>query len=248
MTSGMSGGVPGTLSCAEAEVSLGALVLGALDPVERRQVETHLASCAACREVLAELAPLPGLLNRITATQAAAGLAPAPVTLLDAALARSSAAQQARRRTRLVLAAVAAAVVAGVIAAGATVMVRAVGGGSSPPVAQSSVTTAPSGPVVSSALWDGVSAGGQVHAAVVVTPQQPGARLSLTLSGVSSGQRCDLVVESATGEREVTASWQATYGGMATVTGSTAIPPSRISRMLVTTPDGQSLVELRPQS
>lgn len=252
MTSDLGGtGLPGTLSCAEAEVSLGALVLGALDPVERRQVEIHVSSCPDCRESLAELAPLPGLLNRITATQAAVGLSPAPVTLLDAALARSSSARRARRQIRMVLTAAAAAAVAAVIAVGATVMVRGVGEG--PPTAQSSTVTTPpsgsgSGLVGSSALWDGVSAGGQVHAAVVVTAQQPGARLALTLSGVLSGQRCDLVVESASGAREVTASWQATYGGMASVTGSTAIPPSQISRMLVTTPGGQNLVELRPRS
>ena len=76
------------------------------------------------------------------------------------------------------------------------------------------------------------------------TAQTSGARLSMTLSGVRSGQRCNLVIESADGRREVPASWQATYAGEATVTGSTSVTPERISRMLVATPEGATLLQL----
>jgi hypothetical protein len=41
-----------------------AYVLGALAPVERLAYEDHLARCGRCREAVAELAPLPGLLAR----------------------------------------------------------------------------------------------------------------------------------------------------------------------------------------
>jgi anti-sigma factor RsiW len=51
--------------CTDVEQSLGALVLGALEPAERDAVETHVRSCPRCSTLLAELAPLPGLLNRI---------------------------------------------------------------------------------------------------------------------------------------------------------------------------------------
>ena len=47
------------------EESLGALVLGALDPAERDQVENHARECPSCAAMLSELAPLPGLLHRI---------------------------------------------------------------------------------------------------------------------------------------------------------------------------------------
>ncbi|MBX6167003.1 MAG: zf-HC2 domain-containing protein [Thermobispora bispora] len=41
-------------------LSLGVYVLGALEPRERAYVEEHLVGCAACRNELVRLAPLPG--------------------------------------------------------------------------------------------------------------------------------------------------------------------------------------------
>jgi anti-sigma factor RsiW len=46
-------------------IEVGAYVLGALVPAERDAFEKHLATCAICREEVAELAVLPGLLGRI---------------------------------------------------------------------------------------------------------------------------------------------------------------------------------------
>ncbi|HKH08625.1 MAG TPA: zf-HC2 domain-containing protein, partial [Agromyces sp.] len=43
-----------------------AYVLGALSPVERREYEEHVAGCDECRRSIAELAPIPGLLARLT--------------------------------------------------------------------------------------------------------------------------------------------------------------------------------------
>lgn len=46
-------------------IEVGAYVLGALVPAERAAFEKHLADCAICREEVADLAVLPGLLGRI---------------------------------------------------------------------------------------------------------------------------------------------------------------------------------------
>ncbi|MEV1288298.1 zf-HC2 domain-containing protein [Micromonospora sp. NPDC049679] len=43
----------------------GAYVLGALSPAERAAYEHHLGGCAACRQAVAEIAVLPGLLGRL---------------------------------------------------------------------------------------------------------------------------------------------------------------------------------------
>lgn len=43
----------------------GAYLLGALAPAERAAYERHLAGCASCREAVAEIAVLPGLLGRL---------------------------------------------------------------------------------------------------------------------------------------------------------------------------------------
>jgi len=56
-------------TCAEVQESLGVLVLGALDPAERETVEAHVRVCPPCAAVLAELAPLPGLLNRAASSE-----------------------------------------------------------------------------------------------------------------------------------------------------------------------------------
>jgi len=50
----------------------GAYVLGALSPSERSAFERHLAECAACREAVAYVAVLPGLLGRLSSADAVA--------------------------------------------------------------------------------------------------------------------------------------------------------------------------------
>jgi predicted anti-sigma-YlaC factor YlaD len=54
-----------TWDCAEARMSLGVYVLGAIDPAERAQVDAHLATCKDCRDELAGLAGIPALLARV---------------------------------------------------------------------------------------------------------------------------------------------------------------------------------------
>lgn len=50
--------------------ALGAYVLGALERAERAGLEAHLETCEVCREELDRLAPLPGLLSRLTLDEA----------------------------------------------------------------------------------------------------------------------------------------------------------------------------------
>ncbi len=54
----------------------GAYVLGALSPSERAAYERHLATCSFCREAVADIAVLPGLLGRLDAADLAAMLEP----------------------------------------------------------------------------------------------------------------------------------------------------------------------------
>jgi hypothetical protein len=61
-----------TMDCSEARLSLGVYVLGAIDPAERAQVDSHLAVCRDCRNELAGLAGLPALLARVSTEEAIA--------------------------------------------------------------------------------------------------------------------------------------------------------------------------------
>src|SRR5271156_1039835 len=54
-----------TWDCADARLSLGVYVLGAIDPAERSLVDAHLMTCRDCRDELAGLAGLPALLARV---------------------------------------------------------------------------------------------------------------------------------------------------------------------------------------
>ncbi|WBB77945.1 zf-HC2 domain-containing protein [Micromonospora sp. WMMD882] len=103
----------------------GAYVLGALSPAERAAYERHLAGCAACRDAVAELAVLPGLLGRLDPAEVA-GLVPPPersgVPALLTAAARSRRAERRRARWRYAVTALTAAVFTLVVGAGLTAL------------------------------------------------------------------------------------------------------------------------------
>jgi anti-sigma factor RsiW len=61
-------------SCAEIRPELGAYLTGAICPRDRARLVRHLRSCEQCRDELASLAALPGLLRRVPADQGQASL------------------------------------------------------------------------------------------------------------------------------------------------------------------------------
>ena len=60
----LDGHVDGSGECAGIRVQLGIYVVGAITPPDRATVVRHLAACPNCRDELAGLAALPGLLLR----------------------------------------------------------------------------------------------------------------------------------------------------------------------------------------
>jgi hypothetical protein len=110
----------------EHEHDDGAYVLGALSPAERAAYERHLATCSFCREAVADIAVLPGLLGRLDPADFAKLLdptltQPAPNRTPKLVSAAQTTRQRERKKTRVrVLAtALAAAVVALVVGIGA---------------------------------------------------------------------------------------------------------------------------------
>jgi anti-sigma factor RsiW len=63
----------GTGECEDVRPLLGVYVMGAIAPADRAVFTRHLASCEQCREELAGLAALPGLLRRPPVQAAAEG-------------------------------------------------------------------------------------------------------------------------------------------------------------------------------
>ena len=58
------------VNCTSARLLLGVYLLGAIGPADRAQADAHLGGCRGCRDELAGLAGLPGLLSRVMADEA----------------------------------------------------------------------------------------------------------------------------------------------------------------------------------
>ena len=209
-----------TLSCSDAAVALGAYVLGSLDRSERIALEAHLEFCPHCRDELAELAPLPGLLSRLTVDEAITGPPPVDDAMLERLLAAASRDRRVARHHRWLAAAAAVVVLAGGTTAGIAGWNAA-----------------------HTKHWQQLSASaGAVHMRIDIEPASTGTTLQLWLRGVSNGERCRLIAISDTGERDVAGSWEATYSGTATIKGTTSIQRSHLSRLVIETYGGQTLV------
>ena len=220
--------------CAEARISLGAYVLGALDPGERARVEAHLAGCADCREELASLAALPGLLGRVSRAEVEAVPAPPPADLLDRLLVAAARERRHDGRVRR-LTSVAAAVVV-VAAAGAVIGVSQAGHVGVPEMAGASRTFVATDPVT------------HVTATLKEVQKGWGALVQFKLSGISVASyagvyQCKLIAIGARGQTDVAASWAAPAAGHdIKAIGSTAIAASDITSFKVVGSDGALLI------
>jgi anti-sigma factor RsiW len=213
------------IGCHEARMSLGVLVLGAIEPEDRPAVEAHLAACSSCSAELAQLAVLPGLMHRTDVPAVDPVESPGLGDRLRSAGSDLAARRHRARRRQL-------AGAAGLVAASLAVAVLLVGrspeGG--PPRGASSPVVATAG-----------RPGSPVSARFVLRPRSVGTRVSVSVHGVGPNQRCSLVAVSASGRREVAASWVASYSGSATVEGTTSLPIADIARLQVVGGDGTAL-------
>ncbi len=91
-----------TDGCAETRLALGAYVLGALEPADRSRVDAHLATCVECREELASLAGIPGLLGRLSRADFEVEPTEPGPQLLDRLLAAAAAERGRERNAALV--------------------------------------------------------------------------------------------------------------------------------------------------
>ena len=205
-------------------LALGAYVLGALDPAERAAVEAHLSEGAACRDELAGLAAMPGLLSRVSVEDVLEPERSLSPGASDRLIARLRAARRTRRRR---LGAAGGAVALAAVAAGAIVLgtqgSTVPGPGESAPISATSARTG-------------------VTASFGLRPAAWGTAVRVRLRGVRPHTRCRLIVLSRDGRREVAGTWRANYEGIADVQTATAIPRSRLAAFEVATAGGQRLV------
>ena len=202
------------MDCAEARLSLGVYVLGAIDPAERAMVDSHLARCRDCRDELAGLAGIPALLSRVGAEEAfalaesdgpPAGLAAVgmgtaePSRELLATVIDLTSARRRRRRWRDASLGVAAALV---IAAGVFGGLRL---GSAPPQTPQASAQYP-GPATGP--WRTTTGQSQgMTATVMYRSMGWGTQLAAKVSGIPVGTICQMWVLGPGSARTLVASW-----------------------------------------
>jgi hypothetical protein len=219
----------------------GAYVLGALSPSERAVYERHLATCSFCREAVAEIAVLPGLLGRLDPNDFAKLLDP---TLSSSPRDRNrtpdlvTAAQTTRRRerkrtrVRVLSTALAAAVVALVVGVGAVFWM-----GSAGTAANDSAAVA----------MTQVSHEIPVSATISLNQLSGGTKVSLTCSyaktaGMQKPYRITLVGYGPDGEVDAMGSWTASPGKEFEMSGVTHFVGANLARLALIGSDGKVLL------
>jgi hypothetical protein len=214
-------------------VSLGAYLLGALDPAERPDFEDHITTCPTCKAEMFRLAPLPGLLQRLSPADYEAieaedevsdwppALYPVEVELVEPFPDEFE--EPARpgwlRRYRAALLAAAA------------VLLLALGGFAFLEPSEPADTSVTASPV----SWSAVDPVTGVHGRVDLIKRGWGTEVHLSMEQVPSGRKlCHLIVYSRDGNSEIAGQWSAgTYNQIRSAPGSTSIQLGDIERIEV---------------
>jgi predicted anti-sigma-YlaC factor YlaD len=202
------------VTCPDTATDLGAYVLGALEPADRRRVEEHLERCPSCAAELAELAGLPAFLDRVDP----ADLTPAAVAPSPELFARMSAAATPPRRVRIRALVLVAAAVLAVLGLGVTVW----------------VTGSPDQTVTASA--------GAVRAEVTVSPVENGSALHVTVAGMHPHETCRLVAVERDGTRHAAGQWPASAAGDGTWRSWTDVDRAHLAAVILVGDGDRELV------
>jgi Putative zinc-finger len=234
-----------TWSCAEARVSLGVYVLGAIDPAERGLVDAHLATCRDCRDELAGLASLPALLARVNpdeisriraddAVPSAATEEP-PEELLGTVLGLAEA-RRRRNRWRSLSAAAAVIVIAGGLFGGLK-------------AATSTTTTRTLVVSAGPGNWETTSATSQatgVSATVTYSDELWGSAFQVLVDHIPAGTTCQMWVVHPDGTRTQVAAWTTSRDeGKDWYSGSMSATAGSIGKFEITA-GNQVLVDVAP--
>ncbi|MFC3503838.1 anti-sigma factor family protein [Micromonospora krabiensis] len=210
----------------------GAYVLGALAPAERAAYERHLAGCAECRDAVAEIAVLPGLLGRLDP----AGLeqflpppsGPALPALLDEAR-RSRHRERAATRRRYALTGLAAAALALVVGVGTAVVLPR--------------DTAPTPVEVRMVAMQPVGGSVPVRAEIGLTGTDWGTEVTMhcgyeARAGYGKAYTFRLVAHGPDGATEQIGSWLAAPGDDVRFSGATRFTDAELVRLELLRADG----------
>jgi hypothetical protein len=249
-------------------ISLGAYVLGALDPGDRVELEQHLTACPACRDELVRFAPIPGLLSHLTEEDlveaevgATRGRQPAPRWSppadgppplpgpRDGGTAgppgRADLGGPPTAGSRLLAKRLRRRTRQRVLLGAVGVLVVAViaAGG----VLGEKLLDKPSASVAAATTWTGNDPATGVKANAQLTAQTWGTQVQLHMDNLPANQRCQLVVHAKDGSTENGGWWRNDYPGSETVPASSSLPLDQIQSMDVINSANNVLVRLEPR-
>lgn len=223
----------------EHEHDDGAYVLGALSPAERAAYERHLATCSFCREAVADIAVLPGLLGRLDPADFAKLLDPtlSPPPAPRAAPPPVAARRRKTFRVRVLSSALAVAVLALIIGVGVVFLSWDRAPATPPPVQAASAAVAMS--PVDSAV--------PLRAAIDLIGLPGGTKINLTCtyentSATLKPYTVRLVAYGPDDETEQLGSWIAAPGKEFTMSGVTHLTEGNLSRIELMRNDGRVLL------
>ena len=212
------------MSC-QHTVDVGAYLFGSLDLKERAAFERHLGDCDCCQAEMLRLAPLPGLLGRLSLED---------VENLDEIPACPP---KPRHDQRRVLIACAAVLVLLALAGGSFFLRQTP---SQPTAAPPSSSSQPPTPT-----WAAKDAASGVNGEVAMVSKTWGTEMWFMFAGVKPGARCKVMVFDRQGRREIGGWWGSDHAPDERIPGSTSFRVDQIERMEVSDESGL-LVTLRP--
>ncbi|MFI5839610.1 anti-sigma factor family protein [Catenuloplanes sp. NPDC051500] len=228
----------------------GAYVLGALSPGERAAYERHLATCSFCREAVAEIAVLPGLLGRLDPADFADLAVPAAEnSRLPRVITAATTERRRSRRTnrwRYAGTLAAAAALALVVGFGADALSGA-GSNGTTPVAGGTQSSS-SGPPVSLSEMKPVADTVPIAASVGLTAREYGTSVFMECAyeapGGKEGKKLlfRLVAKGTDGTDEQLGSWWAGPGDKLDFTGLTHYTGDELDRLELIRSDNTQLL------
>ncbi|MFD9286417.1 anti-sigma factor [Streptomyces mirabilis] len=223
---------------------VGAHALGLLDADEQSRLEEQIEACEVCRVELADLKALEAKLGEVPPEFFLEGPPEDGELMLQRTLRQVRTEGTAVQRRRGATIGLVAASLAGVLLFGGYVAGQA--HKSPDTLASRSADDAEKGVWTSSATDPAT----QATMKVSLTPAAGWVRVDATVGGLQPGEKCRLVVESKSGEREIAGSWimgeqkgSAQSKGLG-LSGAAAVPLDQVDSVTVENDKGEQLVRV----
>jgi anti-sigma factor RsiW len=224
-------------------VDMAGYLMEMLTPEEKQRADEHLAGCAECRAEIESLQEWSSALREIPDEMLLDGPPEDADLLLQRTLRQVRQESSGGRLRRIAVLTTAAAAVVAVAIGGGVILGRGTAP-SGPPVAQGSPSASvPAGTQVVAAVDP--ATGARINA--TITPAMGWIRLSATVGGIPTGEKCRLEVVGKNGEPVLAGSWLVSPSGEAngtTLNGSALIDSTEVAAIRVVNTDGKQFVSV----